>query len=442
MTTSSGPIAAPLIGGYRVLRLIGQGGMGAVYLAEHALLPRRAALKLLHPMYSSQQEIVDRFFNEARAASSIHDAGIVQIFDFGYHENNAYIVMEFLDGEPLATRLERLGRLALADALRLGYQIAMSLHAAHAVGVIHRDLKPENVVVVADPALPGGERARIVDFGIAKLADTEEQRVQTQTGALLRTPLYMAPEQCRGSAKIDHRADIYALGCVLFHLLCGRPPFEGEGPGDVIVKHVRDEPPRPSQLADVPQEVEAIVLRCLAKDPDARYAAMHDLAIDLDRVLRTSTGQGAAYLTSPLQPSAPPGAITPAPLVDDRAARRRWPIVVAMLAVGGLATGAAVIIAQMPATPRATMDPAPSAATLPLDDVLAVHDANIEAEPADTTARRALADAKPADTTAQQAPAADAGTVSADATPALPARPRPPKLPERRVRPDDPYADR
>src|SRR5262245_58964302 len=196
--------------------------MGAVYLGQHQLLGRRAAIKVLLPELSARPDIVNRFFNEARAVTSISDPGIVQVFDFGYHaDGSAFIVMEFLEGEALDRRLARLGRLPATDALRLCRQIAGSLGAAHAQHIIHRDLKPENIFLVRDPEVPSGERAKILDFGIAKLSDDHPGKLKTHTGLLIGTPTYMSPEQCRGLAEIDHRADIYALGCVMFQLLTG-----------------------------------------------------------------------------------------------------------------------------------------------------------------------------------------------------------------------------
>ncbi len=151
------------IGNYRVLKKLGEGGMGAVYVGEHALLGRKAAMKVLHGHLSVQPDLVQRFFNEARAATSIADPGIVQIFDFGYHtDGSAYIVMEFLDGEGLDSRLRRVGRMRQNDALRVVRQVALSLGAAHARGIIHRDLKPENIFLVRDPEVAGGERTKIL----------------------------------------------------------------------------------------------------------------------------------------------------------------------------------------------------------------------------------------------------------------------------------------
>lgn len=224
----SAPSVEKHIGQYKILRTLGAGGMGTVYLGEHRLLGRRAAIKTLLPALSSHREIVDRFFTEARAISAISDPGVVSIFDFGYHvDGTAFIVMEFLEGESLSARLERLGTLRLVDALRLARQLSSSLAAAHDRGIVHRDLKPGNVFLVRDPEVPGGERTKILDFGICKLGDPE-CTTTTQTGTMLGTPVYMSPEQCRGAGRVDHRSDIYSLGCVLFHMLAGRPPFDCE----------------------------------------------------------------------------------------------------------------------------------------------------------------------------------------------------------------------
>ena len=265
------------VGAYRVLQLIGKGGMGTVWLAEHVVLGRRAAIKQLHPMYLARPDIVTRFFNEARAAAAIPDPGIVQIFDFGQHEGTTYIAMEVLEGEPLDRRLRRLIRLPLGDALRILRQVASTLGVAHARGIVHRDLKPANVFLVRDPEVIGGERAKILDFGIAKL--TGDPGAQTSTSVVMGTPTYMSPEQCRGAGQVDHRSDVYSLGCMLFALITGAPPFEAAGPGDVIAMHLRESPPAPSsRLFGVPPKIDALVLRCLAKDPAHRFASAIELA--------------------------------------------------------------------------------------------------------------------------------------------------------------------
>jgi serine/threonine protein kinase len=266
------------IGQYRILRKIGAGGMGLVYLGEHTLLGRRAAIKTLLPSMSANAEVVERFFNEARATSAIRDPGVIQVFDFGYHvDGTAYIVMELLEGEALAARILRLGKLALGDALRMARQIASSLASAHACDIVHRDLKPENIFLVTDSEAQAGERTKVLDFGICKLGTGDI--TLTQTGAMVGTPVYMSPEQCRGDSSIDGRSDIYAFGCLLFHMLTGRPPFVGEASGDLIVAHLDDTPPPPSQLVpDLPPAIDALVLRCLAKSREDRYPSMSELA--------------------------------------------------------------------------------------------------------------------------------------------------------------------
>lgn len=267
------------VGAYRLLKKIGEGGMGVVWLAEHTMLGRRAAVKVLHPSFSMQQEIVTRFFNEARAATSISDPGIVQIFDFGNHtDGSAYIVMELLEGEPLDHRLQQSGVMPVGEALRILRQVASTLGAAHARGIIHRDLKPENIFLVRDPEVQGGTRAKILDFGIAKLTGNNAS-AKTATSAVMGTPAYMSPEQCRGAGLVDARSDVYSLGCMLMTLITGRPPFEAEGIGELIVMHMREQPPTPSsRVSTIPPAVDQLVLRCLAKDPAQRYASGTELA--------------------------------------------------------------------------------------------------------------------------------------------------------------------
>jgi serine/threonine-protein kinase len=206
--------------------------MGVVYLARHVTLGRRAAIKVLRPALSSNQDIVSRFFNEARAVTAVRHPGIVEVFDFGFLEDRtAYIIMEYLEGESLAARLRR-GRSTITVTLTIVRAIARALQAAHEQGIVHRDLKPDNVFLVPDSELPSGERVKLLDFGIAKLAFGDGNASHTTTGTVMGTPTYMSPEQCRGAGSVDHRADLYSLGCVAYEMLCGQPPFVADGPGD------------------------------------------------------------------------------------------------------------------------------------------------------------------------------------------------------------------
>jgi hypothetical protein len=274
-----------ILGQYRVTGTIGHGGMGIVYAAEHSLLGKPAAIKVLQSELSQNQDVVARFFNEARAATAIRHPGIIEIYDFGWtRDGAAYLVMELLEGETLARRSARMP-FRWPAVLAIARQIAGALAAAHAKGIVHRDLKPENVFLVPDPEVPGGERIKLLDFGIAKLAvDAPSTLTVTRTGAVIGTPTYMAPEQCRGVA-IDHRADLYALGCVIYELCCGRPPFRGEGAGDVLAAHIYMPVPAMSTAkAEIPEAVEALVRRLLAKAPGDRLQTAEEVIFAIDAV--------------------------------------------------------------------------------------------------------------------------------------------------------------
>jgi serine/threonine-protein kinase len=328
--------------------------MGAVWLAEHAMLGRRAAVKILHKDYSARSEMVSRFFNEARAATAISDPGIVQIFDFGHHtDGTAYIVMELLEGEGLDKRVRARGPMQPQDALRVIRQVATSLGAAHARGIVHRDLKPENVFLVRDPEVAGGERAKVLDFGIAKL---QGDRVgwRTETAQVMGTPLYMSPEQCRGAGTVDHRTDIYSLGCMLFVLVTGRPPFLAEGSGDLIAMHLREPPPLASTFSKrVTFELDQLINRCLAKDPALRFSSGGELASAITNLLAsmsTATPMPMPVTQPPIVAkhattlSASSGMIavpsrTPAPTRPEHRRRgARMAIGASVLVLGGAAT--------------------------------------------------------------------------------------------------------
>src|SRR5262245_20776567 len=265
-------------GNYRVTELIGEGGMGVVYVAEHPGIGRRAAVKVLRAGLIDNAELTRRFFNEARAANSIRHPGIVEVFDCGTLPSGvSYIVMELLEGENLSTRLRRVGRLSHPDARRTAAQTASALAAAHAVGIVHRDLKPDNLFLVPDDRDPSLQMVKVLDFGIAKLGQDSGRLtyVRTRTGSVMGTPAYMSPEQCRGTREIDYRADIYALGVILFEMVCGRAPFVSEGFGEMVHLHISEPPPPPRSIEpSVPEDLERLILWCLAKEPTERMQSM------------------------------------------------------------------------------------------------------------------------------------------------------------------------
>jgi eukaryotic-like serine/threonine-protein kinase len=296
------------VGSYRILSRLGEGGMGVVYLAEHPLIGRKAAVKMILPDLSRSEMLVKRFFTEARATALLRHPGLVDVFDFGQHPNgSAYIVMEYLEGESLADRVKRERRLAIETTTAIVRQVAAAVGAAHQKGIIHRDLKPENLFLTEDPEAPLQLRVKVLDFGLAKLAsDDGPGSVKTRTGAIFGTPQYMAPEQCRGSVAVDHRADIYALGCIFFELCTGRTPFIHEGTGDLIAAHIHETPPRPRELApELAPEIEAVILKTMAKKADDRYPTMTDLAQALDALSMGRSGLRPSVLTPVPQASSP-----------------------------------------------------------------------------------------------------------------------------------------
>ncbi|HEX4420888.1 MAG TPA: protein kinase [Kofleriaceae bacterium] len=307
------------LGNYQLVSKIGEGGMGAVYLAQHKTLRRRAAVKILREELSSNTEIVARFHNEARIATAVHHPGIIEVYDVGMlDDRHAYIVMEFLDGESLGSRIAN-GRCTVSMTLAILRAIARALQAAHELGIVHRDLKPENVFLVPDAELPSGERVKLLDFGIAKLSPLIGETRQTHTGVVMGTPTYMAPEQCRGAGSVDHRADLYSLGCIAYEMLCDAPPFLAEGAGEVIARHLYFEPTPPCvHRPELQPEIEALVLQLLRKDPRARPGSAFEVACIIDRLVASiptiiDERRDASVVT--LLPTAPEPPLPPSDLM-------------------------------------------------------------------------------------------------------------------------------
>lgn len=276
----------PLIGRvlqdrYRVVRLIGRGGMGVVYLAEHVVIQRNLAIKLLHSPRTASEELVERFHREARAAAAAGDEHIVDVTDMGRLDDGThYMAMEYLDGPNLATVVERDGPLDVARVVDIGLQICDALQSVHAVGIVHRDLKPENVVLVR--RRHRSDFVKLLDFGICKVMD---ERPLTATGVALGTPQFMAPEQLEARGDVDQRADIYALGAMLFFALSGRNAFVSESLPQLLVSVWSEPPPKLRDVRpDAPEALERTIARTLEKHPDRRFSDARELSAELCEV--------------------------------------------------------------------------------------------------------------------------------------------------------------
>ncbi len=273
------PLLGTTIGNYTVTTKIGEGGMGSVYLAEHPLIGKKVALKVLHSEFSNNQDIVTRFFNEAKAVNDIQHPNIVDIIDYGTIPgptgNMVYFIMEHLDGMPLENVIEQQAPIDPGRCLNICLQVADALAASHLSNIVHRDLKPDNIILIKKRTTD--DFVKLLDFGIAKLTGDQPGSNRTRTGIVMGTPAYMSPEQCEGRGRIDRRTDVYALGIVLYQMLSGRVPFLGEGYGEILVQHLTQPPPMLSEiLGSVPPHVEAVCMKALEKNPDARYQCMED----------------------------------------------------------------------------------------------------------------------------------------------------------------------
>jgi len=300
-----------LAGKYRIERVLGRGGMGVVVSAVHEALDERVALKFLLPEALANQEAVQRFLREARAAVKIRSEHVARVTDVGTLESGApYMVMEYLDGVDLARYLESRGPLPVPEAVEYMLQACEALAEAHALGIVHRDLKPANLFRIE--RVDGTPSIKLLDFGISKVI--AHQVALTQTSSMLGSPLYMAPEQMTSSKHVDARADVWALGIILFELVTGEPPFQGETLPEVCAQILTTEPrPIRALRGDVPPELESVVARCLHKEREQRYGSVAELAVALgpfapqralvsvERVSRVLNRQGA----EPSEPPAP-----------------------------------------------------------------------------------------------------------------------------------------
>ena len=285
------PLVGTQLDKYQVIRRVGEGGMGLVYEAMHTFIEKQVAIKVLRDDFSKRPEVVERFRQEAKSASRIGHANIVDISDFGETPQGAsYFVMEYLAGEDLANVLARETTVGPGRAVNILQQCCRALGAAHSKGIVHRDMKPENIFLTQREGSP--DFVKIVDFGIAKMSDIETEgapgRKLTKTGMIFGTPEYMSPEQAAGKS-LDHRVDVYALGVILYELLTGRVPFVGDSFMGILTQHMfEDAPPlrETNPHADCSPELEMVVFKALAKDPSQRYQDMDELHEALTEALQ------------------------------------------------------------------------------------------------------------------------------------------------------------
>jgi serine/threonine protein kinase len=413
------PALDPLIGSvvdsrYEVLSVLGEGGMGIVYEIRHRALGKRFALKALRKDLASDGEIAARFIQEARTAASVSHPGLVEITDFGQlPSGQPFFVMELLEGQSLATMIRRGGPIPAARGVDIVRQIAEALGAAHERSIIHRDLKPDNIHISV--AEGGRDRVTIVDFGLARVIGASRL---TRAGVVFGTPHYMSPEQAMGEVT-DHRADVYALGVVMYEMFSGRVPFEADSYMGVLTKHMYMAPTPPSHLPGTAElgALEAILLRCLEKKAEHRYATLRDLSADLDRVL-TTAGEPASWPQS--RPRAAPRSL----LADElelpsreelelglHSATRKpnawWPLSVAFaLFLAGLGTVFALRRSAPPSSDLAR-SPSVSLPSSPPDSALRGASTTAPLPAISSTAAAALP-APPAASAASEIPAASA----------------------------------
>jgi eukaryotic-like serine/threonine-protein kinase len=319
-----------LDGKYHLLARIGAGGMGAVYQARRVHIGDEVAVKVLHAHYVTEASAVERFRREARAAAMLRHPSVVAIYDFGEARGNdpAFIVMELVEGLSLRALLQRERRLAPERAVALMREICAGVGAAHRHQVVHRDLKPDNVIITAPAHTGEFEKVKVLDFGIAKLRDLAPEQSLTQTGAVLGTPYYMSPEQCRGDA-LDARSDVYSLGAMLYEMIAGQPPFTAHTITGVVAKHLTETPTPLSQHAPVTPALEASIMRALAKDPHWRQADAIAFARDLQSALQNVGPRVIEVMPEPRAagslPSNPTIAVPPPQTVPPRAAQTVLP---------------------------------------------------------------------------------------------------------------------
>ncbi|GAC1351820.1 MAG: hypothetical protein NVSMB1_08550 [Polyangiales bacterium] len=349
-------------GKYVIDRVLGEGGMGIVYLAKHKAIGKKFAIKLLHAEATKDPEVVERFKVEAQAASSIGNEHIIDITDFAeLPDGSTYFVMEMLDGKPLSKLFEELKRVPTPRLTRIAKQLTQGLGAAHAAGIVHRDLKPDNIYLCKRS---GGEVdfIKILDFGIAKVGQGASKL--TKAGAIFGTPHYMSPEQASGSP-VDQRTDIYALGVMLYEAAVGRVPFDADNFMGILTQHMYKTPVAPRAVPECPADLspglEVIIMRCLRKKAEERYQTMEELEEDLDRLARGEVPKAAqdmmalsagyqSLARSALDAASMPKPIPGEPSFGSTTKRASWPIYVGVSAVVGVIAMAVAVMNKGPSS--------------------------------------------------------------------------------------------
>ena len=343
-------LGATIDGRYKVEALLGEGGMGVVYRCVHTIIGKKVAMKVLRADLARDAEVTERFLNEAKSASTIGNAHIIDISDFGqFQDGSTYFVMEFLVGVPLSKAVEGGQAVPVPRILHIARQLAEGLSAAHAVGIVHRDLKPDNIFLIAR----GGEKdfVKILDFGIAKVSTAGEGAKLTRAGAVFGTPHYMSPEQAAGQP-VDHRGDVYSFGVILYEMASGRVPFDADNFMGILTQHMYKAPVPIRALVPQPQEVppglEAIVLKCLSKRPEHRYQSMDELIGDIDKLAAGNVPDAVPEMMSrsggfnvPADYFAKPHMPEPVPASPVNQRRKsKWPLIAGL---AGVAAAVAIV---------------------------------------------------------------------------------------------------
>ncbi|HVU00289.1 MAG TPA: serine/threonine-protein kinase [Polyangiaceae bacterium] len=423
-----------LAGKYRIDHVLGEGGMGVVVLATDQQLERRVAIKFLLPEYAQHQEASARFLREARAAVKIQSDHVARVIDVGTLDTGSpYMVMEYLEGKDLAGVLEDRQTLPVEEAVAHVLEACDAIAEAHSVGIVHRDLKPANLFLAKQP--DGSARIKVLDFGISKATVTSSTGIDpslTRTSSMMGSPLYMSPEQMKSAKNVDPRTDVWALGIILYELLTGQPPFYAESIPELSAKVLLDEPaPIRGSRPDVPEELQAVVMRALAKDPAARFPTVADLAgalapygpartrVNVERASRVlkisglnvapaSTAQAPGVANTAYARTAAAWTDTGGKPAEQKSGGKGAMIGIAALAVVALGGGAAFFVSKGGSPPPAPV--APAAAAVPLT-------------PAPVAAPAPAPEEKPAAPVAQPAPMESASAAPAVAPTVMQAPP-------------------